>query len=109
MGSQLFPATQASGRLSVARDGTAAFSTIRAAIAAARAGDCVIVYPGTYKENNLLKDRVNLFFMPGAVVDYDATNDRFILYFSGAHLHFAQSEAVAGDCMGVGRWLRGES
>lgn len=46
------------------------FLTLNAAKTAASSGDTIIVYPGTFNENNLLKNGVNWHFMPGAVVTY---------------------------------------
>lgn len=48
----------------------AAFATLTAAKAVAISGDTIVVYPGTYEENDLLKDGVNWHFMPGATVSY---------------------------------------
>src|SRR5215813_6873431 len=45
-------------------------TTLTAAKAAARSGDTIVVAPGTYLENDLLKDGVNWFFSPGAIVSY---------------------------------------
>jgi hypothetical protein len=50
--------------------GGKSFLTLAGAKAVAVSGDTIIVWPGTYNENNLLKDGVDWFFMPGAVVDY---------------------------------------
>ena len=49
------------------------FRTLTAAKNEATTGDTIIVYPGTYEENDLLKDGVNWHFMAGALVTY--TND----------------------------------
>jgi hypothetical protein len=46
------------------------FTTLAAAKAAAVSGDTIVVGPGTYIENDLLKDGVNWFFAPGAIVTY---------------------------------------
>jgi hypothetical protein len=46
------------------------FKTITAAKAAAASGETIVVGPGTYDEYDLLKNGVNYFFMPGAVVHY---------------------------------------
>jgi hypothetical protein len=45
-----------------------AFLTLTAAKAAANAGDTIFVLPGTYAEQDLLKDQVNWHFFNGAVV-----------------------------------------
>lgn len=44
------------------------FATLTAAKRLAVSGDTIIVEPGTYNELDLLKDGVNWFFMPGAIV-----------------------------------------
>lgn len=46
-------------------------ATLREAKALAEPGDTIVVYPGTYDEGNLLKNGVNWFFMPGAIVYYN--------------------------------------
>jgi hypothetical protein len=46
------------------------FTTLAAAKAAAQSGDTIVVGPGTYIENDLLKDGVNWLFAPGALVTY---------------------------------------
>lgn len=46
------------------------FLTLAAAKAAATAGDTIFVAPGTYAENNLLKDGVNWHFDAGAIVSF---------------------------------------
>jgi hypothetical protein len=46
------------------------FLTLTAAKLAAIPGDCIVVRPGEYDENNLLKSGVNWYFLPGAVVSY---------------------------------------
>ncbi len=50
------------------RNSSHAFLTCAAAKAAAQEGDTIIVLPGTYRESNLLKNRVNWHFLPGAKV-----------------------------------------
>lgn len=47
-----------------------AFKTLTAAKTAATSGDTIIVLPGTYTENNLLKNGVNWHFLAGAIVNY---------------------------------------
>jgi hypothetical protein len=47
---------------------TTSFQTITAAKTAAAAGDTIFVLPGTYPENDLLKDGVNYHFFIGAMV-----------------------------------------
>lgn len=44
------------------------FLTLTAAKAAAASGDTISVLPGTYNEKNLLKNGVNWYFYPGAIV-----------------------------------------
>jgi hypothetical protein len=60
------------------------FTTLGAAKAAAQSGDTILVGPGTYVENDLLKDGVNWFFAPGAIVTYSSpalqANSNDILY-----------------------------
>ena len=60
------------------------FKTLGAAKAAAQPGDTIVVGPGTYVENDLLKDGVNWFFAPGALVTYTSqaiqANSNDILY-----------------------------
>jgi len=51
----------------------AQYSTIKAALTNASAGNTIIVYPGTYTENNLLKSGVNYFFYPGTLITYTNT------------------------------------
>lgn len=46
------------------------YFTLTAAKEAAQSGDTIIVYPGTYSENNLLKNGITWLFMPGAIVSY---------------------------------------
>jgi hypothetical protein len=46
------------------------FLTITAAKNASSAGDTIIVYPGTYTDNDLLKNGVNYYFYAGAVIYY---------------------------------------
>lgn len=47
---------------------TIPFKTLTAAKEAAKPGDTIMVLPGTYNENNLLKNGVNWHFFAGAVV-----------------------------------------
>lgn len=47
------------------------FATIAAAIAAAVAGEMVVILDGTYDESGLAKNGVNLFFYPGTLVSTD--------------------------------------
>lgn len=74
-GSQYFPVNPPfNSRRSLFVDPNAGpFFTLTQAKNAAQSGDCIVVMPGTYAENNLLKNGVNWFFMPGAVVSYTAT------------------------------------
>jgi hypothetical protein len=48
----------------------AQYTTIAAAKTAAAAGQTVVVMPGNYVENNLLKPSVNYFFYPGSSITY---------------------------------------
>ena len=48
---------------------TIPFKTLSAAKNAAQSGDTIMVLPGTYDEDDLLKDDVNWFFFPGAIID----------------------------------------
>ncbi len=50
-----------------------AYATLTAAKDAAQDGDTIVVLPGDYTENNLLKNGVNWHFMAGAVVTYTNT------------------------------------
>lgn len=52
----------------------APFLTLTAAKNAATSGDMIFVLPGTYNERNLLKNGVNWYFSPGAVVAYNGTS-----------------------------------
>lgn len=52
---------------------TNSFTTLTAAKSAATSGDLIEVYPGTYTENDLLKNGVNWDFKPGAVVFWNET------------------------------------
>ena len=54
------------------------FLTVTAALAAAVSGDCVVVYPGTYDENNLLKNEVDQEWLPGAIADYTGADTRAV-------------------------------
>src|SRR5690242_17818907 len=47
------------------------FTTLAAAKAEAQSGDTIVVSPGTYNENDLLKDGVNWLFLEGAIVDWN--------------------------------------
>lgn len=49
------------------------FQTLTQAKNFAQSGDLIIVMPGTYVENDLLKNGVNWYFMPGAIVNFTAT------------------------------------
>ncbi len=46
------------------------FKTLTAAKGAALSGDTIVVMPGIYNENNLVKNGVNWHFLTGAVVQY---------------------------------------
>lgn len=52
------------------------YLTIKAAVTAAAAGDTIIVYPGTYVENNLMKAGITIHLMAGVIISYaDAGGD----------------------------------
>lgn len=52
------------------------YLTIKAAVTAAAAGDTIIVYPGTYVENNLMKAGIVIHLMAGVIISYaDAGGD----------------------------------
>lgn len=57
-----------------ASDSNAARGTIlKTVITAAGSGDTIVVGPGTYDANLLLKNGVNYYFLPGAIIDYTGT------------------------------------
>lgn len=60
------------------------FLTITAAVAAALAGDTIIIYPGDYDETDLLKNGVNYFFQSGAQVIYTGVSTTGIFDDKGA-------------------------
>ena len=69
-------------------DGTAAvgdmlnpFHTILAATASSNIGDTIIIYPGTYPSEsaNIIKDGVNYYFYPGAIVHPTASLSEYIV------------------------------
>lgn len=51
------------------------FLTLGAAKTNANSGDTIFVFPGTYNENDLLKNGVNWHFFNGAIVEYTGTNE----------------------------------
>lgn len=63
---------------------TVPFKTLGAAKQAAQAGDTIMVLPGTYDENNLLKNGVNWHFLPGAKVIYQGGDGAIFDVSSGA-------------------------
>jgi hypothetical protein len=75
------------------------FKTLTAAKNAAQAasggqaGDTIMVMPGIYNENNLLKNGVNWHFLPGAVVHFTST---------GAAAIFSATTAVEASITGHG-------
>lgn len=79
------------------------FLTLAAAKAAAVSGTTIIVRPGTYNENNLLKDGVNWNFMPGAIVDFTQVS-----LVDAAYAIFDDRSVGAVDCViagdGVFKW-----
>ncbi len=50
------------------------YTSVQAAVTAASAGQTVEVYPGTYTESVVLKNRVNLYFYPGAIVRWGGSD-----------------------------------
>ena len=68
-----------SGNDSLARRGclTVPFKTLSKAKDAAASGDTIIVMPGTYNENDLLRDGINWHFLPGAIVSYTGSTAIF--------------------------------
>lgn len=87
-------------------DGGRPFATLTAAKNAAQAGDLVVVRPGTYDENDLLKDGVNWHFAAGAAVDYTGPGDAGIFDDSSYGAGGAVACRVTGH--GTFRW-RGSS
>jgi hypothetical protein len=85
-GSQFFPATLPfNTRRTLNVDPLAGpYFTLTQAKNAAQSGDCIIVQPGTYAENKLLKNGVNWFFMPGAIVSYDVTSPTIAAFVNGS-------------------------
>jgi hypothetical protein len=71
-GSQYFPANPPfnSRRALYVDQNAGPFFTLTQAKLAAQSGDCIVVNAGTYAENDLLKNGVNWFFMPGAIVNF---------------------------------------
>lgn len=53
------------------------FRTPAGAVNAAQAGDTVLVFPGTYTNNNLLKPNVNWFFYPGSTIYWQVATNYF--------------------------------
>ena len=60
-----------SARVLVVDQTNGPFTTLAAAKAEAQSGDTIVVSPGTYNENDLLKDGVNWLFLEGAIVDWN--------------------------------------
>jgi len=54
--------------------------SIQSAITAASSGTTIVVYPGTYNESIMLKNGVNMYFMPGAIVDYSGASALPVIY-----------------------------
>lgn len=55
-------------------DGSWCYRTLTAAKNKAVSGDTIIVFPGTYRETDLLKNGVNWHFVPGATVVNDVSS-----------------------------------
>ena len=79
--SGVFTSYKASADTAAAR-GTA----LQAAKAAAVSGDLIVVGPGDYDTNNLLKDGVSYFFYPGAQVVYTGSASGAIFGDNGTAL-----------------------
>lgn len=75
---------------------TVPFKTLTKAKTAAVSGDTIIVLPGTYNENNLLKNGVNWYFMPGAKVSYSGAGAAGIFDTSANGSNGAVSSLIAG-------------
>lgn len=60
-------------------------ATLAAAVSAASSTDTIMVGPGTYNEKNLLKNGVNWYFAPGAIVAYSGAAYGGIFDDSAAH------------------------
>lgn len=54
---------------------SAQYTSIQTAINEAQFGDLVLIYPGNYYENLILRDRVNLLFLPGAIISKLSSNN----------------------------------
>ena len=73
------------------------FKTLTAAKTAAQSGDTIMVLPGTYDENNLLKNGVNWHFYIGAVITYTGGNPAGIFDTGSNGTNGAVSCAIRGD------------
>src|SRR5579884_351517 len=70
-GQSLFVSTNGNDATGLRGDASKPFATPKAAVNAAQAGDTVIIFPGTYtNQNNLGKNLVNLYTYPGAIISY---------------------------------------
>ncbi len=54
------------------------YTTLAAAKAASVSGETIVVGPGAYTDKDILKDGVNWWFAPGAVVTHDGTASTYI-------------------------------
>lgn len=77
------------------------YATITAAKNAASSGDVIVVFPGTYNEEELQKNGVNYFFMPGATVShtniiFNITNQEMTVEGSGVFISTNQTPVVTG-------------
>ena len=56
---------------------------LQSALSSSVSGDTIIVGSGVYNSNNLIKNGVNYYFSPGAIIDYSGTNTSAIFDFTG--------------------------
>ena len=75
---------------------TVPFKTLTKAKNAAVSGDTIIVLPGTYNENNLLKNGVSWHFLPGAIVSYSGSGAAAIFDTSSNGTNGAVLSIVSG-------------
>ena len=77
------------------------FATLSAAKGAATSGDTICVLPGTYAEKNLLKNGVNWYFFPGAIIDHTTNVAGAIWDDSATH---GANAAITCRIMGYGQF-----
>jgi hypothetical protein len=75
---------------------TVPFKTLTKAKTAAASGDTIMVLPGTYNENNLLKNGVNWHFLSGAIVSYSGSGAAAIFDTSSNGTNGAVQSIVSG-------------